>query len=179
MAEIVNVWGRQVLDSRGNPTLEVDVYLEDGTYGRYAVPSGASTGSQEAIQLRDGDESVYSGLGVQEAIDLIQESVAPELRGDLALDQNAVDQKLIEMDGTRNKANLGANTILGVSMATARAAADSIGLPLFRYVGGTVGTRIPVPLMNLINGGEHAGNSLVLQGRKSFTGSGPSLKSGA
>jgi enolase len=163
MSEITGVWGRQVIDSRGNPTVEVDVLLEDGTYGRCSVPSGASTGEREAIELRDEDEDVYHGKGVQTAVENVNNEIAESLVGMLAIDQKKVDETLLELDGTDDKSNLGANAILGVSLACARAAADFLQLPLFRYVGGTATGKLPVPLMNILNGGEHASNNLAIQ----------------
>jgi enolase len=158
MSIIVDVIGREIMDSRGNPTVEVDVYLEDGSMGRAAVPSGASTGENEALELRDGDKKRYLGKGVLSAVDNINEKIAPMLVDEEidAEDQVGVDQLMIELDGTPNKANLGANAILGVSMAVARAAAESTGLPLFRYLGGINAKRLPVPMMNIINGGAHS-----------------------
>ncbi len=163
MSEITGVWGRQIIDSRGNPTVEVDVLLEDGTYGRCSVPSGASTGEREAIELRDHDKDVYHGNGVQTAVENVNNQIAEALVGMLAIDQQQVDDTLLELDGTDDKSNLGANAILGASLACARAAADFLQLPLFRYVGGTTGGRLPVPLMNILNGGEHASNNLAIQ----------------
>lgn len=160
---IADIHARQVLDSRGNPTVEVDVTLTDGSFGRAAVPSGASTGVHEAWELRDGDKSKYLGRGVTQAVDNVNDKLADELCGMDALDQAAVDQRMIELDGTPNKKNLGANAILGVSLAVAHAAADYAGLPLFRYLGG-VGARIlPAPMMNIINGGSHADNAVDVQ----------------
>ncbi len=163
MGEITGVWGRQILDSRGNPTVEVDVLLEDGTYGRCAVPSGASTGEREAIELRDENPDVYRGKGVREAIDNVNNEISEALVGMLSFDQQQIDHTLLELDGTDDKSNLGANAILGASLANARAAADYLQLPLFRYVGGTASGRLPVPLMNILNGGEHASNNLAVQ----------------
>jgi enolase len=162
MAEITACMAREILDSRGNPTVEVDVYLMDGSMGRAAVPSGASTGAHEAVELRDGDKR-YAGKGVRKAIENINETIAPELLGMLATDQVALDHFLIELDGTANKSKLGANAILGVSIAAAKAAAISCGQQLYRYVGGTNAYRLPVPLMNLVNGGAHANNGLNVQ----------------
>lgn len=160
---IVDIRGRQVLDSRGNPTVEVDVELADGSFGRAAVPSGASTGVHEAWELRDGDKSKYLGRGVLLAVENVNNKIADELCGMDALDQYAVDQRMLELDGTENKKALGANAILGVSLAVARAAAEHAGLPLFRYLGG-VGARIlPAPMMNIINGGSHADNNVDVQ----------------
>ena len=160
---IVDIRARQILDSRGNPTIEVDVDLADGSFGRAAVPSGASTGVHEALELRDGDKTKYLGRGVLQAVDNVNSKLADELCGMDALDQAALDHRMIELDGTENKKSLGANAILGVSLAAARAAADFCGLPLFRYLGG-VGARIlPAPMMNIINGGSHADNAVDVQ----------------
>jgi enolase len=158
--EIVQVIGREILDSRGNPTVEADVYLADGNMGRAAVPSGASTGEHEAVELRDGDKSRYLGKGTLHAAANITEKIAPEVEGMECEDQAAVDRKMIALDGTPNKGNLGANAILAVSMATARAAAASQLTPLYRYLGGVNGNLLPVPLMNILNGGAHADNSV-------------------
>ncbi len=160
MSEIVHVTGREILDSRGNPTVEADVILIDGTVGRAAVPSGASTGEHEAVELRDGDKSRYLGKGTQKAAGHINKEIANALTGWDATDQIAIDQKLIELDGTPNKAKLGANALLAVSMATARAAAESLGTPLYRYLGGVNAATLPVPMMNILNGGAHADNSV-------------------
>jgi enolase len=162
MSHILEITGREILDSRGNPTVEVEVLLADGTVGRAAVPSGASTGMHEAIELRDGGDR-YMGKGVLQAVKNINEVIAPELEGMLAVDQPLVDQLLLELDGTDNKEKLGANAILGVSLACARAAASSLGMPLYRYVGGVNARILPVPLMNIINGGSHADNSVDVQ----------------
>ncbi|GAB6877268.1 phosphopyruvate hydratase [Thermaerobacter litoralis] len=159
---IAGVEARQILDSRGNPTVEVDVWLEDGAFGRAAVPSGASTGTFEAVELRDGGEA-YGGKGVLKAVENVREVIAPEVVGLDALDQAAVDRTLIELDGTPNKGRLGANAILGVSLAVARAAASSVGLPLYRYLGGVQARLLPVPLMNILNGGRHADNNVDVQ----------------
>ncbi|MFN7018251.1 MAG: phosphopyruvate hydratase [Fimbriimonadales bacterium] len=156
MATIDQIRARMTLDSRGNPTVEVDVYLEDGSFGRAAVPSGASTGAHEALELRDEDPEYYLGKGVQRAIENIHERIAPELEGMDALEQRAIDETLLSLDGTENKSELGANAILGVSMAVACAAAESCGLPLYRYLGGVNAHVLPVPLMNVLNGGKHA-----------------------
>ncbi len=156
MAAIDQIRARMILDSRGNPTVEVDVYLEDGSFGRAAVPSGASTGAHEALELRDEDPEYYLGKGVQRAIENIHERIAPELEGMDALEQRAIDETLLSLDGTENKSELGANAILGVSMAVACAAAESCGLPLYRYLGGVNAHVLPVPLMNVLNGGKHA-----------------------
>jgi len=162
MSAIVDVIGRQIFDSRGNPTVEVDVVLDDGSFGRAAVPSGASTGAHEAVELRDGGEA-YLGKGVLNAVDNVNTLIASEIEGLDALDQIAVDQAMIDLDGTPNKAKLGANAILGVSLAVARAAAESSALPLWRYVGGPNARLLPVPMMNIINGGEHADNPIDIQ----------------
>ena len=162
-AEIVDVIAREVLDSRSFPTVEVEVYLEDGTMGRAAVPSGASTGVFEAVELRDGDKERFNGKGVLQAVKNVNEVIADELIGLNALDQTFIDKTLIELDGTKNKGKLGANAILGVSLAVARAAANFVGLPLYQYVGGVNAKVLPVPMMNIINGGEHADNSVDLQ----------------
>src|SRR5271170_6161693 len=150
---IVEVKGREILDSRGNPTVEVDVILEDGTLGRAAVPSGASTGEYEAVELRDGDKKRYLGKGVSKAVANVNSKIAPKVKGFDPTQQRTLDQFLIDLDGTPNKAKLGANAILGVSLATAKAAALSLGLPLYRYLGGTDAKTLPVPMMNIINGG--------------------------
>jgi enolase len=163
MSYITDIKGRQILDSRGNPTVEVDVILADGSFGRAAVPSGASTGAHEAWEARDGDASVYLGKGVLKAVDNINNAIAEALQGYDALDQQAVDRAMIDLDGTANKSNLGANAILGVSLATAKAAADATGQPLYRYLGGTAAQMLPAPMMNILNGGEHADNSVDVQ----------------
>ena len=163
MSAIVDVVAREILDSRGNPTVEVDIYLEDGARGRAAVPSGASTGAHEAHELRDGDKSRYGGKGVLKAVDAVNGEIAEELIGVDATDQVGIDQLLIDLDGTPNKARLGANAILGVSMAVAKAAAEHLGMPLYRYIGGTSARTLPVPMMNIINGGEHADNPIDIQ----------------
>jgi len=160
---IVDIRGRQILDSRGNPTIEVDVELADGSFGRAAVPSGASTGIHEALELRDGDPAKYLGKGVLKAVENVNTKLADELCGMDALDQIALDRRMIELDGTENKKSLGANAILGVSLATARAAADCCGLPLFRYLGGAGARLLPAPMMNIINGGSHADNAVDVQ----------------
>ncbi|MGA9382356.1 MAG: phosphopyruvate hydratase, partial [Phormidium sp.] len=162
MVAIVSIHGREILDSRGNPTVEVDVTLEDGSKGRAAVPSGASTGSREALELRDS-EPRYLGKGVLKAVKNVNEIIAPALKGADAADQTAVDNKMLEMDGTEYKSNLGANSILGVSMAVARAAAVSAGLPLYRYLGGDDAVLLPVPMFNILNGGAHADNNVDFQ----------------
>jgi len=163
MSHIVNIHARQILDSRGNPTVEVDVITENGVMGRAAVPSGASTGVHEAVELRDGDESAYLGKGVLKAVQNVNNIIADELHGYYITDQNEIDQKLIELDGTPNKAKLGANAILGVSLAVAHAAAMETNQPLFRYIGGTNANTLPIPMMNIINGGSHADNSIDFQ----------------
>jgi enolase len=163
MKSIKSVKGRQILDSRGNPTIEVDVELRDGSVGRAAVPSGASTGSHEAVELRDGDPSVFRGLGVSKAIVNIREIIAPAIVGMSAVDQVAIDHKMVSLDGTPNKARLGANAMLGVSLAVAHAASNSQGMPLYRYLGGEAARLLPVPLMNILNGGKHAEDSVDLQ----------------
>lgn len=163
MAPIETVTARQILDSRGNPTVEVDVSTEESVFGRAAVPSGASTGEYEAVELRDGDESRFGGKGVTEAVANVNETIAPELRGMSVLEQVAVDRTLLDLDGTPDKSGLGANALLGVSLATAKAAAATLGLPLFRYVGTARASTLPVPLMNILNGGEHADNNVDMQ----------------
>ena len=164
MSLILEIQGRQILDSRGNPTVEVDVTLEDGSFGRASVPSGASTGVHEAWELRDTDDTkVYHGKGVLQAVQSVNEQIGPELVGMDSLEQAAVDQKMIELDGTENKKNLGANAILGVSLAVAHAAAEHCELPLFRYLGGAGARLLPAPMMNIINGGQHADNSVDVQ----------------
>ena len=163
MTEITTIRAREILDSRGNPTVEVDVTLEDGTTGRAAVPSGASTGAHEAVEVRDGDRSRYGGKGVLNAVASVNEKIAAAVRGLDAADQITIDETMIALDGTPNKKKLGANAILGVSLAVAKAAAASSGLPLFRYVGGTSARQMPVPMMNIINGGVHADNPIDFQ----------------
>ena len=163
MTTIVDIIGREILDSRGNPTVEVDVILEDGTMGRAAVPSGASTGAHEAVEKRDGDPKRYKGKGVLEAVAAVNGELAEALVGHDVTDQSAIDAAMIELDGTPNKARLGANAILGVSLACAKAAADITTQPLYRYVGGTSARILPVPMMNIINGGEHADNPIDIQ----------------
>lgn len=163
MTMITEVYAREVLDSRGNPTVEVEVYLESGAIGRAIVPSGASTGAHEAVELRDGDKNRYMGKGVLKAVANVNETIAPELLEWDALDQLGIDQKMIELDGTPNKANLGANAILAVSMAVARAAAAALELPLYVYLGGFNAKTLPVPMMNIINGGAHADNNVDIQ----------------
>ncbi|HEX2966455.1 MAG TPA: phosphopyruvate hydratase [Syntrophorhabdaceae bacterium] len=163
MPTIYDVFAREVLDSRGNPTVEVEVTLESGITGRGIVPSGASTGEREALELRDADPKRYKGKGVTKAVDNVNNTIAPEIEGLDVIDQAYIDNLLIELDGTENKSNLGANAILGVSMACARAAADYLDLPLYQYIGGIRGRELPVPMMNVINGGAHAQNSLDVQ----------------
>ena len=163
MSIIVDVMGREILDSRGNPTVEVEVVLESGIVGRAAVPSGASTGEHEAVELRDGDKDRYLGKGVQQAVDHVNETIATELIGEDAVYQAEIDELLLDLDGTPNKSKLGANAILGVSLAVAKAAAEFSGLPLYRYIGGVMGRTLPVPCMNVLNGGSHADNSVDLQ----------------
>ncbi len=163
MSAIVDIVGREILDSRGNPTVECDVLLESGTMGRAAVPSGASTGSREAIELRDGDKSRYLGKGVLKAVEHINTEISEAVLGLDASEQSFLDKTLIDLDGTENKSRLGANAMLAVSMAVARAAAEESGLPLYRYFGGMSAVQLPVPMMNVINGGEHANNNLDLQ----------------
>lgn len=163
MTAITEIHGRQVLDSRGNPTVEVDVWLEDGSFGRAAVPSGASTGTHEAVELRDGDSKRYHGKSVEHAVAAVNGEIAQTLSGHDAEEQRAIDHLLITLDGTPNKSRLGANAILGASLAVAKAAADTRGLPLYRYVGGTQAYLLPVPMMNIINGGAHADNGIDFQ----------------
>jgi len=163
MTAIVDVHARQILDSRGNPTVEVDVTLEDGSMGRAAVPSGASTGAHEAVELRDGDKSRWGGKGVQKAVDAVNDEIADAVLGREAEDQTDLDAALNLLDGTENKGRLGANAILGVSLATAKAAAEAVGLPLYRYVGGVSADILPVPMMNIVNGGAHADNPIDFQ----------------
>ena len=163
MSVIASVHARQILDSRGNPTVEVDVITDDGAVGRAAVPSGASTGEYEAVELRDGDDDVYFGKGVLTAVQNVNETIAPEVVGLDVLDQPALDAALLDIDGTENKSKLGANALLGVSLATARAGAIVAGLPLYAYLGGANARRLPVPMMNILNGGKHADNSVDLQ----------------
>jgi len=161
--EILSVTGREILDSRGNPTVEAEVWLEDGTVGRAAVPSGASTGQFEACELRDGDKDRYLGKGVQKAVSHVNGEIAEALFGQNAMDQVAIDRLLIELDGTSNKSKLGANAILGASLACARAASESLMIPLYRYIGGSAANTLPVPMMNVLNGGAHADNSVDIQ----------------
>ncbi|CAM4033824.1 MULTISPECIES: phosphopyruvate hydratase [Geobacillus] len=163
MSAIIDVYAREVLDSRGNPTVEVEVYTEEGGFGRALVPSGASTGEYEAVELRDGDKNRYLGKGVLKAVENVNEIIAPEIIGLEVTDQVAIDRALIELDGTENKSKLGANAILGVSLAVARAAADELGLPLYHYLGGFNAKTLPVPMMNILNGGAHADNNVDIQ----------------
>ncbi|MCZ0962622.1 phosphopyruvate hydratase [Paracoccus benzoatiresistens] len=163
MTAIIDIFAREILDSRGNPTVEVDVTLEDGTMGRAAVPSGASTGAHEAVEKRDGDKARYMGKGVLEAVAAVNGEIAENLIGEDATEQRAIDAMMCELDGTPNKGRLGANAILGVSLAVAKAAADTTNQPLYRYVGGTGARILPVPMMNIINGGEHADNPIDIQ----------------
>ncbi len=163
MTTILDIFAREILDSRGNPTIEVEVELESGIVGRAAIPSGASTGKHEAVELRDGEKLRYNGKGVLKAVENVNDLIADELIGWDALDQLGIDTFLIELDNTPNKAKLGANAILGVSLATARAAAETLGLPLYRYIGGTNAKYLPVPMMNILNGGKHADNNVDFQ----------------
>lgn len=163
MTIISDVYAREILDSRGNPTVEVEVWTESGGYGRAGVPSGASTGAFEAVELRDGDKKRYLGKGVLTAVDNVNNIIAPELIGRDSLEQASIDKMLIALDGTPNKGKLGANAILGVSMACAKAAADTLGLPLYQYLGGVNGKTLPVPMMNILNGGQHADNNVDIQ----------------
>lgn len=163
MSTITGVWAREILDSRGNPTVEVEVTLESGATGRAAVPSGASTGTREALELRDNDDSRYGGKGVEQAVKNIMEEISAEVIGLDGIRQVEVDQALINLDGTENKSRLGANAMLGVSMATAKAACEFLGLPLYKYLGGINAKVLPAPMMNIINGGAHAPNNLDIQ----------------
>lgn len=163
MSEIIDIHAREILDSRGTPTVEVDVVLDSGAFGRAAVPSGASTGVHEAVELRDGDKERYNGKGVLKAVEAVNETIADELCGFDALEQDEIDQMMIDLDGTPNKGKLGANAILGVSLAVAKAAADEVGMPLYRYVGGVNARVLPVPMMNILNGGKHADNPIDIQ----------------
>lgn len=163
MSQITHIQARQILDSRGNPTVEAEVFTEDGGFGRAAVPSGASTGIHEAVELRDGDEEVYLGKGVLQAVDNINDSISESLEGIEVAAQNEIDRLLIDLDGTPNKSNLGANAMLAVSLAVAKAAADELGMPLYRYIGGTNANVLPVPMMNILNGGAHADNKIDFQ----------------
>ncbi|MCC7102845.1 MAG: phosphopyruvate hydratase, partial [Fimbriimonadaceae bacterium] len=163
MAAIIDLVAREIMDSRGNPTIEVDVVLDDGTVGRAAVPSGASTGAFEAMELRDGDKTRYGGKGVLNAVENINEIIANHLMDFEATEQREIDEAMLELDGTPNKAKLGANAILGVSLAVARAASESVELPLYRYVGGVNACVLPVPMMNILNGGQHADSNIDFQ----------------
>ncbi|MEA3544363.1 MAG: phosphopyruvate hydratase, partial [Thermodesulfobacteriota bacterium] len=163
MSEIIDIYAREILDSRGNPTVEVEVALETGVIGRAAVPSGASTGEREALELRDGDKNRYLGKGVLKAVEHVNEIIATELIGWEASDQIGIDRKLLALDGTDFKSKLGANALLGVSMACAKVAAEDAGLPLYQYIGGTNAKELPLPMMNIINGGEHADNNVDIQ----------------
>ncbi|MFA7082007.1 MAG: phosphopyruvate hydratase, partial [Bacteroidales bacterium] len=163
MGQIIGIHGRQILDSRGNPTVEVEVYTDEGAVGRAAVPSGASTGIHEACELRDGDKNYFLGKGVLQAVNNVNTVLNEELRGMLITDQNAIDAKMIELDGTENKSKLGANAILGVSLACAKAAATETGQELYRYIGGVNANTLPIPMMNILNGGSHADNSIDFQ----------------
>jgi enolase len=163
MSEIIDIYAREILDSRGNPTVEVEVYLDSGAMGRAAVPSGASTGEREALELRDGDKDRYLGKGVTKAVENVNEVITEALIGWEASDQTGIDRKLLELDGTDFKSNLGANALLGVSMACAKAAAEDAGLPLYQYIGGANAKELPLPMMNIINGGEHADNNVDIQ----------------
>ena len=175
LATIEQVRAREILDSRGNPTVEVEVKLSDGTIGRASVPSGASTGTHEALELRDGDKRRFGGLGVQRAVENVNRHIAPAIRGMAAVEQAAIDEAMIKLDGTANRSHLGANAMLGVSLAVAHAAAGSIGIPLYRHIGGAEACILPVPMMNIVNGGKHAADSTDFQefmvlplGAKSF-----------
>ncbi len=163
MTNIIRVLAREILDSRGNPTVEVDVVLADGTVGRAAVPSGASTGAHEALELRDGEPNRYGGKGVQKAVCNVEEVIGPAIKGMDAFDQAAVDRRLLELDGTPNKSKLGANALLGVSLAVAKAAAAAVGIPLYRHLGGVAADLMPVPMLNVLNGGKHADNNVDIQ----------------
>src|SRR5437762_3111406 len=176
--ELQSIHAREILDSRGNPTLEVDAVLADGAVGRAAVPSGASTGAYEACELRDGDKKRYLGKGVLKAVKNVNDTIAPRLLGMSASNQLEIDRAMIELDGTPNKANLGANAILGVSLAVAHAAARAAGLPLYRYVGGTGAHVLPVPMMNVINGGKHADNTIDFQEFMILPVGAPSFRAG-
>src|SRR5579863_5990539 len=176
MTAIVDIVAREILDSRGNPTIEVDVTLEDGSFGRAAVPSGASTGAHEAVELRDGDKKRYLGKGVLKAVEAVNRDIFDCISGFDAEDQVKVDEAMIALDGTPNKSRLGANAILGVSLAVAKAAADSASLPLYRYVGGTMARTLPTPMMNILNGGVHADNPIDFQEFMIMPLGAPSLK---
>ena len=176
MTAIIDIVAREILDSRGNPTVEVDVTLEDGSQGRAAVPSGASTGAHEAVELRDGDKSRYGGKGVTKAVEAVNRDIFDAISGFEAEDQVKIDETLIALDGTKNKAKLGANAILGVSLAVAKAAADASGLPLYRYIGGTTARVLPTPMMNILNGGVHADNPIDFQEFMIMPWGAPTLK---
>ena len=163
MSAIIDIHAREILDSRGNPTVEADVVLQSGAFGRAAVPSGASTGVHEAVELRDGDKKRYMGKGVEKAVNNVNEEIYDALAGLDAEDQIAIDQAMIDLDGTDNKGRLGANAILAVSLAVAKAQAEEAGLPLYRYLGGTMARTLPVPMMNIVNGGQHADNPIDIQ----------------
>ena len=163
MSEITHIHARQILDSRGNPTVEVDVFTEDGAFGRAAVPSGASTGVHEAVELRDGDKSIYMGKSVMKAVTNVNTLIADEITGEDVFEQVHIDHKMLMIDGTENKSNLGANAMLAVSLAVAQAAAEESGQPLYRYLGGVNACTLPIPMMNIINGGSHADNSIDFQ----------------
>jgi len=163
MTDIIDVYAREILDSRGNPTIEVEVVTSDGTIGVAAVPSGASTGEFEAVELRDGDKNRFAGKGVLKAVQNVNEVIAPEIEGIDVLEQKLIDEILLDIDGTKNKEKLGANAILGVSIACAKAAANALGLPLYRYIGGTFAHQLPAPMMNILNGGKHADNNVDIQ----------------
>ena len=178
MSTIIDIFAREILDSRGNPTVEVEVQLSDFSYGRACVPSGASTGEYEALEMRDGDKSRYLGKGVLKAVDQVNTVIAEELDGADALDQAEIDNMLINLDGTENKSKLGANAMLGVSMAVARAAADSLGLPLYRYLGGVHAMQMPVPMANIINGGRHSDNKIDFQEYMIMPVGAPSIREG-
>ncbi|MBQ1741039.1 MAG: phosphopyruvate hydratase, partial [Erysipelotrichaceae bacterium] len=163
MSAIIDVYAREIIDSRGNPTVEVEVATESGAFGRAMVPSGASTGEREALELRDGDTSRFSGKGVLKAVNNVNEIIAPALIGYDVTDQAAIDKKMIEIDGTKDKSHLGANAMLGVSLACARAAADFYGMPLYKYIGGANAKTLPVPMLNVLNGGKHADSTVDMQ----------------
>ena len=163
MSTIVDIFAREILDSRGNPTVEADVVLQSGAFGRAAVPSGASTGVHEAVELRDGDKSRYMGKGVEKAVNNVNEEISDALIGFDSESQIDIDRTMIELDGTENKGRLGANAILAVSMAVAKAQAEELGMPLYRYLGGTMARTLPVPMMNILNGGKHADNPIDIQ----------------
>jgi enolase len=176
MSHIAGIHAREILDSRGNPTVEVDVILDDGAFGRASVPSGASTGEYEAVELRDGDKKRYLGKGVLKAVENVNDIIAPKLEGYHALDQVIIDRTMLELDGTKNKAKLGANAILAVSLAVAKAAAESSGLPLYAYLGGPLGNTLPLPMANIINGGKHADNKIDFQEFMVMPVGAPSIK---